>query len=163
MRKEGGMKLRIFSFLFVFVFLFSLFASGGPLVEKMDLDKIQKGFEDFIKDKNTKRKTAFEGSNFAELMRLLGKGPVITKANGEIIEDPDEIRNFFEDAYENWKMVTFSKFKAIVVPHAFTDSFGEDYTAIGIEISTFKFKRNPESKKFILTSRAKHKEACPWD
>ena len=157
------MKFRIFSFLFVFVFLFSLFASGGSLVEKMDLDKIQKGFEDFIKDKNTKRKTAFEAENFAELMRLLGKGPVITKGNGEIIEDRDEIRNFFKNARDDgWGEVTFSKLEAIVLSHEFTDSFGDKYTAIGIEISTFKFKRNRESKKGVLTSGARHRESCPW-
>ena len=158
------MKIRISSFLFLFVFLFTLFSSGGPLMGKKALDEIQKDFEDFIDAKNANRKIEFEAENFAGLMRLLGKGPVITKGNGEIIEDPDEIINFFEDAYKDWKMVTFSKLKAIVVPHKFTDSFGDEYAHIGIEISTFKFKKNPEvSKKGILTSRAKHKEACQWD
>jgi hypothetical protein len=159
------MKIRISSFLFLFVFLFTLFSSGGPLMGKKALDEIQKDFEDFIDAKNANRKIEFEAENFAGLMRLLGKGPVITKGNGEIIEDRDEIKNFFKNARDDgWGEVTFSKLNAIVVPHKFTDSFGDEYAHIGIEISTFKFKKNPEvSKKGILTSRAKHKEACPWD
>jgi len=156
------MKFRIFSFLFVFVFLFTLFSSGGPLVGKMAQPNIQGDFEDFIKGKNANRKTAFEGRNFDELMRLLGKGPVITKGNGEIIEDPDEIKNFFKTTRAKWGDVTFSKLEAIVVAHEFTDCFGEDYTAIGIEISKFTFKKNPESKKGILTSNARHRRTCSW-
>ena len=156
------MKIRIFSFLFVFVFLFTLFSSGGPLMGKKALDEIREDFETFIKKKNAARNQAFKEKKFGELMSLLGKGPVITKANGAMINKTDEIINFWTTARGKWGNVTFSKLEAIVVPHKFTDSFGEDYIHIGIEISKFKFSRNPESKSGVLTSSARHRQSCPW-
>ena len=156
------MKLRIFSFLFVFVFLFSLFASGGPLVEKMD--QPPPTFKEFIDGRNLERKQKYETEDFDGLISLLGEAPVITKGNGEVIEGRDKIRDFFKLAKDaGWAEVNFRRSNAIEVPHVFVDHLGNRYQAIGIEISTFKFKKNPESRKGILTSRGRHKEACPWD